>query len=53
MQLVDGHNNNNNLERIESLERKLSAVLENAENADYDTMCKIYSNIINNAELAS
>ena len=40
-------------ERIDSLERKLSAVLDNAEQADYGTMCKVYSDVINNAELAS
>jgi hypothetical protein len=35
-------------------EQQLANVLESADSTtDYDTLCKIYSNIINNAELAS
>ena len=35
------------------MERELANILDNAERADYETVYRIYSNIINNAELAS
>ena len=49
---LDGHNNNN-LERLESLERQLSTVLDNPNLGDYDQMFRVYSSIINSAEIAS
>lgn len=48
---LDSHNNNN-LERLESMERKLSEALENADTSNYEQRFKLYSNIINNAEIA-
>lgn len=41
------------LTRIEMMEKELSNVLERAGHGNYETLYNIYSNIINNAELAS
>ena len=38
---------------LEQLERELSNILDKAEQSDFETLCRIYSNVINNAELAS
>jgi hypothetical protein len=50
---AQGHNNNN-LERLDSMERKLSSLLDKGEEtADYGAIFQIYSHILNNAEIAS
>ncbi|TNV87937.1 hypothetical protein FGO68_gene5151 [Halteria grandinella] len=55
MQMVGqvGHNNND-LDRLDSMERKLSNALDNGDqHQNLETMFQLYSDVINNAELAS
>lgn len=53
MQMMGGHNNND-LDRLDSMERKLSNALDNGDqHQNLETMFQLYSDVINNAELAS
>lgn len=49
-----GGHNNNDLDRLDSMERKLSNALDNGDqHQNLETMFQLYSDVINNAELAS
>ncbi len=52
-QFVNVFPQNEELRKLEQMEKELSNILENAEQSDFETVYRIYSNIINNAELAS
>ena len=41
------------LKRLELLEKELSNILDYAEQSDFETIYRIYNNVLNNAELAS